>query len=26
MKLYQRFFEYIYRNLKYMNDSTRHID
>ncbi|AVP44958.1 hypothetical protein C2I25_07355 [Bacillus cereus] len=26
MKLYQRFFKYIYRNLQYINDSTRDID
>ncbi|PEX84808.1 hypothetical protein COJ50_13920 [Bacillus cereus] len=26
MKLYQRFFEYIYHNLQYINDSTQNID
>ncbi|PEK95536.1 hypothetical protein CN600_08190 [Bacillus mycoides] len=26
MKLYRRFLEYIYRNSKYINDSTRNID
>ncbi|OWW07785.1 hypothetical protein BUE63_22165 [Bacillus sp. MB353a] len=26
MKIYRRFFEYIYHNLKYIGDSTRNID